>query len=85
MTYEALRDKEVVNARDGKVLGCICDLELDICSGRILKIILPPYGSWFCFKNCKSKIYIPWEDIERIGDDVIIVRCREVFECKKKR
>lgn len=85
VSFDKLREKEVINARDGKVLGCICDLELDICSGRITHIVLPPYGSIIVFSKTKNKIYIPWDNIERIGDDVIIVRCVDIPEPPKKR
>ena len=85
VSFDKLREKEVINARDGKVLGCICDLELDICSGRITHIVLPPYGSIIVFSKTKNKIYIPWDNIDRIGDDVIIVRCVDIPEPPKKR
>lgn len=36
-----LRRKEVDNVCDGARLGHICDLELDICSGLTLAILVP--------------------------------------------
>lgn len=85
ISFDKLREKEVINSRDGKVLGCICDLELDICSGKITHIVLPPYGSIIVFSKTKNKIYIPWDNIERIGDDVIIVRCADIPDPPKKK
>ena len=46
-TFCELRDKEVISVRDGRRLGFISDLEIDLCSGRINCIILPPSGSCF--------------------------------------
>ena len=37
-----LREKEVVNIRDGARIGCVCDVDIDTCSGRITAIII--YG-----------------------------------------
>ena len=77
LSFDKLREKEVINARDGRVLGCICDMELDICTGRVTHIILPPCGSFIVFSHTKNKIYIPW--------DVIIVRCADIPEPPPKR
>ncbi len=85
LSFDKLREKEVINARDGRVLGCICDMELDICTGRVTHIILPPCGSFIVFSHTKNKIYIPWENIDRIGEDVIIVRCADIPEPPSKR
>ncbi|MEG2003576.1 MAG: YlmC/YmxH family sporulation protein [Clostridia bacterium] len=83
LTYCELKDKEVVNCRDGKRLGYICDLEIDVCTGRIIKLILPPFGSFFCFAKSKDRICIPWENIEKIGDDIILVKYNDIIEKKK--
>lgn len=83
LTFCCLKDKEVVNCRDGKRLGYICDLEIDTVSGKIIKIILPPYGSLFSRPGAKSCIVIPWEHIEKIGDDIILVKYNGVLEKKR--
>lgn len=36
-----LKRKEVINLCDGARLGCICDLEMDACSGAVYAIIVP--------------------------------------------
>ena len=69
----ALRDKEVINVCDGCRLGYVCDLEFDLCDGRISALILPGEGAFFGFGRC-SLIVIPWEKIETIGADAILVR-----------
>ena len=40
-TVNALRDKEVVSVCDGRRLGYVCDLAIDLKSGRILSLIIP--------------------------------------------
>ncbi len=85
ITFDQLKEKEVINCRDGRVLGCICDLELDPCSGKITHIVLPPYGSFFVFSKSKNKIVIPWDHIDRIGEDVIIVRYNQPPEKPKNK
>lgn len=81
-SFSNLRDKEVVNIKDGKRLGCIADLVLDIPTGRICRIVLPPVGKLVVFSS-KDNISIPWDCIEKIGDDVILVRYTELPSKKK--
>ena len=41
MRYGKLKQKEVVNIIEGCSLGYICDLEIDIATGRICSIVVP--------------------------------------------
>ncbi len=72
-TFSELRNKEVINLRDGCLLGCVCDLELNACTGAINAIILPGNGL-LASLSAKKRIVIPWCDIERIGRDTILVK-----------
>ena len=72
-SVDELKEKEVINVCDGRKLGYICDLTVDTCSGRILSIIVPGDMKVFSFKK-PDLISIPWCNIERIGDDTILVR-----------
>lgn len=68
-----LREKEVINLCDGARLGCPCDFELNACKGEITAIIIPrPSG--FLGLSRANDLVIPWEKIERIGTDAILVR-----------
>lgn len=68
-----LRQKEVVNIVDGARLGFICDLVLDVGTGRICAIVVPgPSKFSFFFRGERDQV-IPWKNIRKIGDDVILV------------
>lgn len=84
-SFSDLRDKEVINLRDGRKLGCVMDIDFDIPTGRICRIILPPPGKIALFASSKSNLYIPWDKIEKIGDDAILVRCADVIIPKKEK
>ena len=72
LTFCELREKEVVNVVDGKRFGRIIDLALS-CNGRVLGIIAPGDKSILKSFGGKDALFIPWQNIGKIGDDVILV------------
>lgn len=72
-----MRDKEVINICDGKRLGCVMDLEFDICSGKIEKIIIPGPGKICGVFGSDSEYVIPFGCIKKIGPDIILVEIQE--------
>ena len=71
-TVNALKDKEEVSVCDGRRLGYVCDLAIDLKSGRIMSLIIPGDLKYFGFKR-EASCVIPWCAITRIGDDIILV------------
>lgn len=73
MTFSDLRKKEVINVCDGRRIGCVCDIILDVNACKLEAIIVPGSTSLLaCFQKQKNVI-IPWNRIRKLGDDVIIV------------
>ncbi len=83
LTFNTLKDKEVISVTDGRRLGYICDLEIDTCGGRINSILLPPPGKYFTIFSGKDMCRIPWDCIERIGSDIILVKNFELL-CERR-
>lgn len=73
-TFLELKCKQVINVVDGKTLGRIVDVVMDIKSCKILGLIVPsPTSGWLsCFRSGKE-IFIPFDCICKIGVDVILV------------
>jgi YlmC/YmxH family sporulation protein len=67
------RQKEVINVSDGKRLGFVSDVEIDLESGRIEAIILPGVGKLFGLLGKENEFVIPWDKIRKIGEDIILV------------
>ncbi|GHU51243.1 hypothetical protein AGMMS49975_04050 [Clostridia bacterium] len=68
-----MRDKEVINIRDGCRMGFICDIEIDIDCGKIESLIIPGPAKilgLFCREN---EYIVPYKCIKQIGDDLILV------------
>ncbi|MBS4008490.1 MAG: YlmC/YmxH family sporulation protein [Clostridium sp.] len=72
-----MRNRDVVNIADGRRLGVICDLDLDLDNGRILAIIVPSSNRFFSFFSSGRDYLIPWESIVKIGVDTILVEIKE--------
>jgi sporulation protein, YlmC/YmxH family len=78
--------KDVVNVSDGRRLGQVHDLELDVVSGRVQAIIVPSGGRRFGLWGGGGNEYvIPWRNIVKIGKDVILVRLDSGYEEKPIR
>lgn len=69
-----LQSKEVVNITDGRKLGQIHDLELDLSEGIIKAIVVPEESRLFGLISGGREWVIPWPQIVKIGADVIFVR-----------
>lgn len=75
-----LQIKEVIIIDNGKRLGHIYDLEIDPEVGKILSIILITKDQSSGFFSKGNEVFINWEQIETIGQDVILVRERAMQE-----
>lgn len=73
LNFDDIRRKEVINMRDGSRLGCICDLEVEQCSGLIRSIVVPGPPRFFGMLRSDEELVIPYNRISMIGDDVILV------------
>lgn len=68
---EDFRDKEVISVTDGRRLGFVAEIEFDVCDGRITAIVVRDDCGLFGRKG--EDILIPWDKIQKIGEDIILV------------
>ena len=74
MTLSELKSKDVVNTLDGRCIGKPMDLEFDPMDGRVTAMVVPgEFSLWDMLRGEKCGIVIPWGNICKIGDDVILV------------
>ena len=72
-SFLELRCKEVVNVVDGKRLGHIVDIVFELSTGVISGLVVPgDKNIWNVFKS-GGEIFIPYNQICKIGDDTILV------------
>ena len=61
-----LREKEVINICNCKRLGCVVDIEMNICDGCVEAIIIPGPGKICGFLGTDSEYVIPFSCIKKI-------------------
>ncbi|OEF99535.1 YlmC/YmxH family sporulation protein [Vulcanibacillus modesticaldus] len=66
--------KDVVNIFDGKKLGNVTDLEIDLRHGRVESLIVPAQSKLFGLFGNGAEYIIPWNNIIKIGVDVVLVK-----------
>lgn len=78
MKISDFQTKDVINIIDGKRLGQVSDLELDLRQGRIEAIVVPSYGKFMGLFGGGSDLVIPWRNIVKIGSDVVLVKMEDM-------
>lgn len=77
-SINAMRNMEIIDIITGAKMGFIKDFKIDCEENTIIALILPgETKSWFGKEDEKE---IPWENIVKIGTDVILVRSEEKVE-----
>ncbi len=79
-----LKLREVVNVLDGKRMGVINDIDVDIEEGKIKALIVPGTPRLLGLFGKNDDLVIPWETIKKIGVDVILVEVYTTTEPKHK-
>ena len=75
MRLSQLSGKELIDIDKGRKLGVLgqTDLLFDEKTGLLKELIIPK-SSWMGLKRKEQEISIPWEHIETIGRDMIILQ-----------
>lgn len=71
MKLSELQSKSIVNVTDGKNIGIIIDANVDM-NGNIKSFVVEEKRKLFTISR-DSNAVIYWEDIKKIGEDVILV------------
>lgn len=75
-----LQKKEVINISDGKRLGFLYDIEIDLKNGVVGSVIVPGRTRFFSFFNLfgrQEEYVISFEQIKKVGEDIILVELNE--------
>jgi YlmC/YmxH family sporulation protein len=72
--------KDVININDGKRIGHVGDLDINLSTGKIDAIIILQTGKFLGMFGKEEEVIIPWRNIIKIGSDVILVRHYDMNE-----
>lgn len=74
ISTDKLKNKEVINISDGRSIGFVYDIEVDLEKGTIDGIVIPGGKSLFgFFSKGEGDIIVKWDRVRTVGDDVILV------------
>lgn len=80
-----LRDKEIIDIRNGSRYGYVGDLEIDLESGKVNALVVPGRLRLFGLLGRERERVFPWESVRRIGEDIILVEGPEEVIWEKVR
>ncbi len=75
MRCTELHCKEVVCVSDGSRLGFVGDVEVEFPGGRVCALVVPGKPCCFGLLGHSEEYVIPWKNVCRVGDDIILVDC----------
>ena len=68
-----LHCKEVICLADGRRLGYVSDVEVEVPEGKVLALVVPGPCRFLGVAGRSDDFVIPWGCIKRIGPDIILV------------
>lgn len=69
----SIRDKEVINVNNCRILGYVDDVDFDVCTGCVVAIIVPGPAKICNILGRDSEYVIPFKCVVKIGPDAILV------------
>ena len=82
--FTELHCKEVICLTDGRRLGFVEDVRIELPEGRVVAVIVPCPCRLLPFPGRRDDYVIPWSCIRRIGPDIILADIRPE-ECRVPR
>ena len=82
--FTKLQCKEGICVNDGRRLGFISDVEVEVPEGNICAIIVPGPCRFLGLFGRKDDFCIPWNCIRRVGPDIVLVDVKP-DECRIPR
>lgn len=74
MRLSELSGKEIVDVKRAERLGVLgqTDLEINETTGQIQALLIPSV-KWFGLRKQGKEIRVPWQQIKKIGSDMMII------------
>ncbi len=73
MKLSELQRKDIVNIKDGKLVGKIVDVEFDTSNGYVIKFIIEKAHFMRNLFSINDELTIKFTQIKKLGEDVILI------------
>lgn len=73
MKFTQLQCKEVICLADGKRMGFVTDILVEVPEGKVTAIVVPGPCRFLGVMGRHDDFIIPWGCIRRVGPDIILV------------
>jgi len=77
MLLSDIQSIDVINVITGNKIGRIKDIDIDSEKGNVLALVILASSKLRSFFSGEELIIIPWENVIKFGNDVIIVNHEE--------
>lgn len=84
MKFTQLQCKEVICVSDGRRLGFVSDVMVEVPDGNVSAIVIPGPCRFLGIAGRHDDFIIPWHCIRRIGPDIVLVDAKP-DECRAPR
>jgi len=81
VSFCELRTKMVINVVDGKALGRIVDIVFSRDNAKVIGVVVPGDKNFHLWGR-KNELFVPYENILRIGVDAVLVELRPISAYK---
>ena len=82
--FTSFKRKEIINVTDGMKIGFVDDILFDAESAQVRAVVVFGKLRLFGFFGRGADLTIPWNEIEKIGEDTILVRSDSLSAVEKK-
>ena len=82
--FTQLQCKEVICIRDGRRLGFIGDILVEVPEGKVTAVVVPGQEKLLGVAGRHDDFIIPWDCIRKIGPDIVLVDT-EPDKCRAPR
>ena len=79
-----LHYREVINASTGERLGYVSDVMINGDDGRISALVVPGPAKFFGLLGREADYVLPWENISRLGEDIVLINSTAAVRRKKR-
>lgn len=73
MKLSELEKKDIINIKNGKVIGRIVDVEFDINNGCLIRFIIESPNIIKSLFSTPDSLTIKFNQIKKLGEDVILI------------